>query len=262
MKRVTVLFAGRILLLAAAAAGILLFLLPMSVRIINIGNLFGLAVCLLLFICLLIPGKIQTTVRRLWISRSGKAVLTAVGILAVLGVLYCIVISIFMVRAAGKKPKETPQAIIVLGCKVNGSTPSLMLSRRIQTAYEAMQQYPDITAVVSGGQGVNEDISEADCMAESLIRLGIAPERILREDQSCSTSENLRFSRQKLEEAGIGGPVLLVTDAYHQFRAQMLARTEQLPDCAAAVPYTSWYLQPTFWVREWFGVAHAAVFGN
>lgn len=252
----------RTVLLIAAASGVLLFLLPMGAGIINIGNLFGLTVCLLLFICLLIPSKVHAVVSRAWSCRSGKITLSVIGVLAVLGVLYCLAVSILMARAACRKPKQEPQALIVLGCKVNGKVPSLMLSRRIQAAYDAMQQYPDIPVVVSGGQGDNEEISEADCMAETLIALGIAPERILRENQSRSTSENLRFSKKILDENGIRGQLLLVTDAYHQMRAQMLAETEQLPDCAPVTPYTSWYLLPTFWVREWFGVAHAIVFGN
>ena len=82
------------------------------------------------------------------------------------------------------------------------------------------------------------------------------------EDQSESTSENLRFSKKILDEQGISGSVYLATDSYHEMRAQMLAKTEQLPPCYPVTPYTSWYLLPTYWVREWFGIAHAFVFGN
>lgn len=260
--RTAVLSVLRVILILLSIAGILLFALPMTVRIINIGNLFGLAVSILLLCYSLFLPKIHTAISRAWTRKGGKIVLTVIGILALFGILYCLIISIMMARAASRKPKQTPQAVIVLGCKVNGSTPSLMLSRRIQAAYEAMQQSPDLTAVVSGGQGEYEDISEAQCMENELLRLDIEPERILKEDKSCSTSENLRFSKAILDENGIGGPVLLVTDAYHQFRAQMLARTENLPETGAVTPYTSWYLQPTFWVREWFGIAHAFVFGS
>ena len=252
----------RIVLMLLSFAGIMLFALPMTVRIINIGNLFGLAVCVLIMIYLLFTERIHSAVRSGWSHTGGRIILSVIGILAALGILYCLIISILMFRAAARNPKETPQAMIVLGCKVNGSTPSLMLSRRIQAAYDAMQTYPDITAVVSGGQGHDETISEAQCMADGLIHLGIPSDRIIQEDQSASTSENLRFSRIILEDIGIRGPVLIVTDAYHQFRAQLLADHEQLHETAAATPYTSWYLLPTFWVREWFGIAHAFVFGN
>ena len=137
-----------------------------------------------------------------------------------------------------------------------------MLSRRIQAAYQALQQYPEMICVVSGGQGSNEDISEAQCMANELIRLGIASERIRIEDQSVSTSENLRFSKTILDEEGFSGEFLLATDSFHQLRAQILAGQESLPDCCAVTPYTSWYLVPTYWVREWFGLTHAFVFGT
>ena len=137
-----------------------------------------------------------------------------------------------------------------------------MLSRRIQAAYEKLEADPALIAVVSGGQGSNEDISEAQCMYNELTRMGIASERIILEPQSTSTSENLRFSKTLLDEHGITGSLYLATDGYHELRAQILAKKEGLPACAPASAYTSWYLLPTYWVREWFGLAHAFVFGN
>lgn len=165
-----------------------------------------------------------------------------------------------MIHAANKKPPEPPKAIIVLGCKVRGTVPSLMLFRRIQAAYDALQEYPDAIAIVSGGKGENENISEAECMENELVRMGISKERIIQENQSTSTSENLRFSKPILEEKGIDKNVLIVTDGYHELRAQYLAKIEQLPECYGASAYTSFYLLPTYWVREWFGLAHAFVF--
>ena len=99
-------------------------------------------------------------------------------------------------------------------------------------------------------------------MRNELVRMGIAEERILMEDRSVSTSENLRFSKEILEKQGITGSLLIATDGYHEMRAQYLAKREQLPDCYAVREYTSWNLLPTYWVREWFGLAHAFVFGT
>lgn len=249
----------RILLIALSIAGIILFLFPLQFHIVNIGNLFGLAASIVLLAGTLFH---RPLLQRLWTYRAGKITLSVIVVILIAGVLYCLVISCFMLHAANKKPKQTPRAVIVLGCKVNGTVPSLMLSRRIRAAYEILNQYPDITAVVSGGQGSNEDISEAQCMANELMRMGISAERILLEDRSTSTSENLRFSKQILDEQGIGGELLIATDAFHEMRAQVLAKKEGLPDCCAASAQTSWYLFPTYWVREWFGLAHAFVFGT
>ena len=245
-----------------AAAGIILFTIPFFVHIRNIGNMFGLFCSVLLLAGILFRRQLGGILTRIAEYRAGRIGLRAAGILILLGILYCLAASCMMLHAAHKKPKEHPQAVIVLGCKVRGTAPSRMLSRRIRAAYEKLLEDPGMKAVVSGGKGDNEDISEAQCMYNELTKLGIAPERIIMEDQSTSTSENLRFSKILLDENGVSGPFYIATDGYHELRAQYLAKKEGLPECAPAAAYTSWYLFPTYWVREWFGLAHAFVFGD
>lgn len=252
----------RIVLLCIALFGTVLFLLPMFVNIINIGNIFGLGCSLLLLGFVIWNKQISGFLGTVNQHTAGKIILRIVGIVIILGVLYCLIMSILMLHAAYRKPKQQPQAIIVLGCRVRGTAPSRMLSRRIHAAYDAMQENPDLIAVVSGGKGSNEEISEAQCMWNELTKMGIPESRILMEDRSTSTSENLRFSKEILKEQGITGDLLLVTDGYHEMRAQVLAKIEGLPQCDPASAYTSWYLVPTYWIREWFGLAHAFVFGN
>lgn len=252
----------RLILTGISVLGIGLFFLPITRHICNIGNLFGLFVSVLL-LCFAVCNKLFSGILdKLWDNKAGRITLKAVAVIGICGIVYCLVISCFMIHAAHKKPKAQPQAVIVLGCKVRGTVPSLMLLRRITAAKEILEQNPDLIAVVSGGQGENEEISEAECMKNELIRLGISEDRILMEDRSASTSENLRFSKQILEENGITGSLLIATDGYHEMRAQILAKKEGLPDCGAVKAYTSWYLLPTYWVREWFGLAHAFVFGT
>ncbi len=250
----------RILLLTVSAAGIILFWLPMCVRIVNIGNVSGLCASVLLLVFVLFNGPISRCLGKLKQHTAGSVLLWVVGIILLLGVLYCLVMSCFMLHAAHKKPKAQPAAIIVLGCKVRGREPSLMLYRRIRAAYSAAQEYPDVPVIVSGGKGSNEGISEAACMENELLKMGLPAERIIQENRSASTSENLRFSKEIMDSRGIRGEVLIVTDSFHEFRASILAEIEGLPECSAAPTGTSWYLVPTYWVREWFGIAHAFVF--
>lgn len=252
----------RIILLGISLLGIVFFLSPMAFRIVNIGDLFGLACSVILLGFVIFNRQISGLLDVIDSHRAGKITLRILGGIIVLGVLYCFIISCFMIHAAHKKPETQPQAVIVLGCKVRGTAPSLMLSRRIRAACDILTENPEMIAVVSGGKGANEDISEAQCMYNELTRAGIAPERILMEDQSTSTSENLRFSKQILEEHGITGDLYIATDGYHEMRAQILAEKEGLAECYPVTAYTSWYLLPTYWVREWFGLAHAFVFGT
>lgn len=254
--------AVRSVLIILSFLGMLIFLLPMNVRIVNIGNLFGLSVCFCLFVFSALNHPISVRLARIHERKAGRICLSVIGIILLLGVLYCLILSCLMYHAAHKKPKGQPQAIILLGCKVRGTEPSLMLYRRIQAGYRAALKYPDALLIVSGGKGKDEEISEAECMAKELISMGIPQERIIMEDRSVSTSENMRFSKQILNERGINGAVVLVTDGFHALRSQMLAKKEGIENCSTEPAETPNYLLPTYWVREWFGVAHTIAFGN
>ena len=123
--------------------------------------------------------------------------------------------------------RGNPQVMIVLGCRVMpGGEPSILLQDRLDTALDYLDDHPDMTVVVSGGQGSNESTSEAACMADYLEEHGVDSDQILLEDQSSNTKENLIYSRELLEEHGIvvlRDEVLVVSNGFHLTRAQMLA---------------------------------------
>ena len=114
--------------------------------------------------------------------------------------------------------------VIVLGAAVYGETPSISLRHRSDRAAAHLQRNPDAVAVVSGGQGEGEDISEAEAMRRYLVDKGVADGRILMEDRSTSTLENLTFSKQIIENSG-GDParVAVVSSSYHLYRAKRMA---------------------------------------
>ncbi len=244
-----------------ALYGVCIFALPIFAGIVNIGDVFGLAVSVLLLAALLLRKQLFGICHTLRQTRVGNIALWSVGTVLAIGVGLCLVLSVMMLSAANSKPKEQPSAVIVLGCKVNGNAPSRMLQGRIQAAYAYLIANPDIPVIVSGGKGSDEAISEAACMQQQLITMGIAAERILCEENSTSTAENLQFSKAILEQHGLQGEYMLVTDAFHQYRAQNLAQQYDMR-CYAVSADTVWYLLPTYWVREWFGILHAWAFGN
>ena len=103
-------------------------------------------------------------------------------------------------------------------------------------------------------------VSEAKCMRDWLVYKGIAPDRIFMEDRSVNTEENLLFSKEIISENGLPEKITLITDGYHQLRAEMIA--EKLGIKAYNISgRTSWYIAPTYWVREWFGVVYYKLFG-
>lgn len=109
---------------------------------------------------------------------------------------------------------------VILGAKVNGEIPSLSLQRRLEAAAEYAERFPKVIFVLAGGQGADEEISEAEAMKRYLLQRGIAEERLLLEEQSTSTYENLLYAKELLPEAA---GVTIISSDYHLARAQFLA---------------------------------------
>ncbi|MDD5947315.1 MAG: YdcF family protein [Oscillospiraceae bacterium] len=248
-------------LILIALYGVCIFALPIFAGIVNIGDVFGMTVSGLLLAALIFRRQLYGVLCKLWRCRMGKVMLWISGVILAMGAGLCIVLSCMMLSAANRKPQTPPTAVIVLGCKVNGTAPSRMLKERINAAYTYLCENPELPVIVSGGQGSDEAISEATCMQQQLIAMGIAPQRIFCEEKSTSTAENIQFSKAILEQQGLQGEYMLVTDGFHQYRAQNLAKQYDMR-CGAVSADTVWYLLPTYWVREWFGIFHAWVFGN
>ena len=118
-----------------------------------------------------------------------------------------------------------PGVMIVLGCQVREDGPSVLLRDRLEEALAYWEDHPDITIVVSGGQGPNEPTTEARAMADYLMEGGVAEDQLLLEEGSHNTNQNLRGSLAVLEEAGIdpSDGVILVSNGFHLTRARMLA---------------------------------------
>ena len=116
-------------------------------------------------------------------------------------------------------------------------------------------------SIVSGGKGSNEEISEAQCMYNYLTEKGIASDRIIMEDESTTTSENLEFSKKIIEEKGYNKDIAIVTDGFHEFRASMLAKKVGLNPTGSVSADTPLYLLATYHFRETIAIANEAVFG-
>lgn len=118
-----------------------------------------------------------------------------------------------------------PKAMVVLGCQVKPWGPSILLRDRLDKALEYLTAHPDVIVVVSGGQGPEEPSTEAQAMEDYLAERGISRERIIQEDQSHNTYQNLSWSAEQLEKAGydIKDGVIVVSNGFHLTRVRMLA---------------------------------------
>ena len=191
-------------------------------------------------------------------SRAARAVFCVIAALAVVFIIISAVVSALMIEAANDKPTD-PAAIIVLGCRVNGENPSAMLLQRISAACRYLEEYPEAVAVASGGKGEDELISEAECIKRQLEKRGISSERIIIEDNSTNTRENMAFSKALLEEKGISGEIAIVSNEYHLRRAKTIAKKQGLDVKCCAARTVPIYLPP-YWVREIFGNVYEFLF--
>lgn len=117
-----------------------------------------------------------------------------------------------------------PATMLVLGCQVHPWGPSILLQDRLDEALGYLEEHPDLTVIVSGGQGPDEHDSEAAVMRDYLVEAGVEPARILVEEQSHNTVQNITYSAQLMEEHGLDTEqgVLMVSNGFHLTRARML----------------------------------------
>jgi uncharacterized SAM-binding protein YcdF (DUF218 family) len=144
--------------------------------------------------------------------------------------------------------------IVVLGCGLVDGEVSPLLAARVDSAvaeYRARVAAGDSPLLVmSGGQGPDEDRAEAEAMADYAQRLGVPGDRILVENQSTNTEENLRFTGELLESNGLVDPALLiVTNNFHVLRSVSLSRRMRSRVSALGAP-TPWYYLPSAFLRE------------
>lgn len=241
---------------------LVIFISPVTMGVIfNIGNAVGIFVSGTMCLVFLFWKPFTELIKKLWDKPAGKVFLSTASVIIAVCVILAVIISIFMIKASDDPPPDENHTIVVLGCKVNNGRPSIMLGRRLDCAYKYLSEHDSVKVVVSGGQGSDETMSEAQCMKDYLVSRGIDSGRIFMEDKSTSTEENLKFSQEIIKREGLPEKITLVTDSFHQCRAEMLAKNIGI-DPYNISGYTSWYIVPVYWVREWFGIAYYAVFGN
>lgn len=187
-------------------------------------------------------------------------------VLAALLVLGAAVFAVFEAPViSNAKTDAAPQSdyLIVLGAGVNGSAPSLSMVNRLEAALDYLETYPDAVAIVSGGQGAGEDVTEASAMHDWLVAHGMPESRIVQEDQSTSTRENLENSFAIIRSRG-GDPsdgVAVVSSEYHLYRAKQMSRALGAKPLGVAAETTLPTMRANYFIREAFAAAYMQVFG-
>lgn len=188
----------------------------------------------------------------------GKNLKRIIAILLAIGVAYFIIVEVPIVKGSMGDTDKSADYLIVLGAAIYGETPSLSMTERCDAAIEYLNDNPNCIAIVSGGQGNDEIVSEAEIMKRLLLAGGIAEDRIIVEGKSSSTYENLKNSAELIPE---GATVAVCTSEYHIYRAKLIGRDLGLE--LIGVPAKTGHLSVrlNYFIREAFGVTYQKLLG-
>lgn len=230
-----------IALIVTGAVVLLIFILPVFYRVFNFGTVAGTAFGLFSLLSGIYFGKMTDRMQ-------GVSVMVVF-----FGIIFALKL-IWDIYIAGRTKATRQSVIIVLGCQVRGEEPSLSLIKRVDSAYRFLLKNPNSVAVLTGGKGRGENITEAECMRRILYDRGILNQRMILEEKSTTTDENIRFAKKLLQERGIEtAEIAVATSEYHQKRASIICQRYGYTAFAQS-SHTKLILLPTFLVREIFGI--------
>lgn len=209
-------------------------------KIINVAELIlGILSITYYLVCILIAGR-GVSILYIWIVAGILFILKGIsglcinrkklkwarrisGILDISAVMICLSVAvfiIFIIHGMNEEAKTGCDYIIVLGASVNGTEPSEILQKRIDAAYEYLRENPDTMVIGTGGRGATEQISEGKCIADTLEKMGISSERILYEEKSVTTVENISFAMRVIPDSP--GSIAVVSNGFHIARSKLI----------------------------------------
>lgn len=203
------------------------------------------------------------------------------------GIICFAVIMGLIIGEAYQQPKSGADYIIVLGARVRGDRISPLLKYRLDRALDYLSDNPDTMVVVSGGKGPGENLSEASAMQKYLLEKGISASRILTEDASLNTDQNIRNSIDVIENyrlenvRDVPKHIVVFSNGFHLFRATRLLKKQiEISEtigrysngdikeawCNVTIEGkgapTKWYIIPNSYAREVFAVVKYKLSGQ
>ncbi len=181
-------------------------------------------------------------------------------------VLVCVGAAVFLIvegciiSGFSRTAPEGVDYLVVLGAQMKTSGPSKALQYRLDAAIKYLDDNPDSCVIVSGGQGADEPVSEAQGMYDYLVDHGISSDRILMEDRSRNTFQNLTFSAEYLDREK--DTVAVVTNNFHVYRAVKIAKKAGYDNVYGIAAKGEPFLQLNNMMREFLGVVKDFLVGN
>ena len=176
------------------------------------------------------------------------------------GLAWAVSLALFWAALAragqGAAAVQAPSAIVVLGSGTPRGKASPVLAARLDLALKQAALYPQALVIVSGGVDFGQTRSEAAIMGDYLRGAGMDPARIVQEEQSTSTEENLLFCKPILARHGLTlqSAVQVVTSDFHTMRAGWIAARAGYAQVSLAGAPMPLYVRYNAWLREYFAV--------
>ncbi|WP_052327687.1 ElyC/SanA/YdcF family protein [Serinicoccus marinus] len=250
---------GLVLLALLAGASVLLagYVLTLGVVVVrregpSLGN--GLALLAVAGVLALLAGvALAWWTGWPWLAVVSAAGVTVSGYLGFLFLAFLLYGQVYARRAV----EPGVDAVVVLGSRIFGEhVPPLLrarIDRGVEVYDEQRSQGHTPVFVLSGGQGSDEPMPEAQAMAAYARERGVDPEAIREERASLSTEQNLTLSRELLDAEGREGPMVVATNNFHAFRAAIIARELDIRAQVVGAP-TARFFFPSAVLREFVGV--------
>lgn len=190
-----------------------------------------------------------------------KKMMKLLVVLIGVGILYAVSMLFLIVQGTKEAPADNPDTLLILGAQVRGTSegnayPSSVLKERLNEAIHFIEENPQATIIVCGGQGKDEPDSEANVMANYLIQHHVDPTKILKEDLSTSTKENISNA---MEKTNLGKTVIATSD-FHIYRSKLLARRLGLNDISGLPAQSNTSVTANMYSREILALGFAMIF--
>ena len=192
--------------------------------------------------------------------RRQRCASTALAVLIAAFLILFVAVTGRVVAGSFARPAPDADYVLVLGARVKDNGPSVLLNYRIDKAAEYLKANEGSKAILCGGQGDNEPMSEAQAMYEGLAERGIGTDRLIVEDKSTSTEENIAFAKALMEKEDPA--VVITTTGYHVYRALNEARAQGLNNVTGNPAQCAWVTPLNYYTREFFAVLRDWVKGN
>lgn len=180
----------QIISLIIAVLLLIIFIFPISTGVHNLGMAAGVFLGLCFGAEGLFYNKMSFTAQRYTVF--------ALFVVSLILIFACAYVMKF-----GKNTATNQKTLIVLGCRVKGDVPSLALQKRADAAYFYLLKNPDCVAILSGGQGKDENISEAACLKKLLTDRGIAQSRLFARNFPPQLMKISAFQRKLLTKTAL-----------------------------------------------------------